>query len=468
MIPFFPKQISRLLTVTYLIALILVSVIFINYSMRIIYMVMGICFVSGFAFLTQIWSNDWKDSDSSRYMRSLFVAAVVLRLIWVVGSYFYYISATGIPFEFDVADAIGYHREAEWLAGEPWSTAWHYYFNENTETVSDVGYPLYLITLYKLFGPEIIIPRIIKAFLSAWTCLLVYRVSARTFGEQVGRIAGIMCALMPNLIIYCGYHLKETEMMFITVAAIERADCLIRSPKLNIGNLLLTTLLAGCLFFMRNFLGIAVLLSIFCAVILTVAHTLEQGSRRVVIIIWATLCLLASSGGAVMNEIQENWEKRQSNVVNKRKEQENAGIRWARYATGTVMAPMAVALPFSTMVDVDNQVAQQTKHGGNYIRNFMAFFALLGIFEAFRSRKWRDYSLIGAYVISYLAAVSMSGFSNSERFLLPALPGLIMMWAYGVSQLREKTYRLLIPWCVIVVLMEVSWAFFKLGSRGLL
>ena len=468
MIPFFPKQITRLLTVTYLIVLILVSVIFMDYSMKIGYMVLGICFVCGFGFLTQIWSNDWKDSDSGQYKRLLFVAAVVLRLVWVVGSYFYYISVTGVPFEIDAADAIGYHNEAEWLASEPWSTAWRYYFGEGTKGVSDVGYPLYLTALYKITGPVIIIPRIIKAILSAWTCLLIYRLAGRTFGEQVGRMAGIMCVLMPNLIIYCGYHLKETEMIFLTVAFLERTDLLLRSRWFQFWNILLPTLLAGSLFFFRTFLGMAAMLALFCGVLLSTAPTMKRGGRRTAIIVWAVLCLLASSGSVVMNEIEENWGQREKNVVKKRQAQENAGIRWAKYATGTVMAPMAVALPFSTMIDVDNQVAQQTKHGGNFIRNFMAFFALLGIFESFRQRKWRDFSLIGAYVVAYLAAVSMSGFSNSERFLLPALPGLIMMWAYGISQLRDKTYRLLTPWCVIVVLMEIGWAFFKLGSRSLL
>jgi hypothetical protein len=151
----------------------------------------------------------------------------------------------------------------------------------------------------------------------------------------------------------------------------------------------------------------------------------------------------------------------------KRYEQTLRGNLWAKYATGTVMAPMAFVLPFSTMVNVDEQYGQQEKHSGNFIRNFMGFFTLLAIYEALRRKKWRDFVLLGAFVISYLGIVSTSGFSNSERFLLPALPVLIMMWAYGISVLRAKTYKLLTPWCFIVFAMEFAWAYFKLGSRGL-
>ena len=114
------------------------------------------------------------------------------------------------------------------------------------------------------------------------------------------------------------------------------------------------------------------------------------------------------------------------------------------------MAPMAFILPFATMVDVDQQYGQQEKSGGNYVRNFMGFFALLGIYEAFRRKKWRDFTMIGSFAIAYLGIVSLSGFNNSERFLLPGIPGLIMIWSYGVSTLREKTYNLLTPWCVLV------------------
>lgn len=167
-----------------------------------------------------------------------------------------------------------------------------------------------------------------------------------------------------------------------------------------------------------------------------------------------------------MTEVEGYWERKEENVVKKRQEQTVRGNQWAQYATGAVMAPMVFVLPFSTMVNTD-QYGQQEKSGGNYVRNFMGFFAFLGVYEALRRRKWRDFALIGSFVFAYLGIVGLSGFSNSERFLLPGLPGLIMIWGYGISTLRAKTFKLLNPWCVVVVAMEVAWAYFKLGSRGL-
>lgn len=469
MIPFLPRQISNRAIITYVISVATVTIAFLGFAMRIGYMVLGLGFVAGFFLTTQAWSQGFKSgSQGNKFLNSLFGLAVILRLIWVVASYFYYIEITGSPFEVDTADALGYHQEAEWLAEEPWSRAWRYYFGPKATGVSDVGYSIYLTALYKLFGPVVIIPRIIKVFFSALTCVLVYRLASRTFGESVGRMAGIMCALMPNLIIYCGYHLKETEMLFLEVAFLERTDYLLRNHKYNIWTISVPMLLAGSLFFFRTVLGAAAVFAFATAVLVSNTSSMKKGLKRAAIVGWSLLCLVVAGGGTIMTEVEGYWEQKDENVAKKRQEQTVRGNQWAKYATGSVMAPMVVALPFATMVDVDNQVAQQTKHSGNFIRNFMAFFAILALYEALRQKKWRDFALIGAFVFAYLGVISLSGFSNSERFLLPGLPGLIMMWAYGISQLREKSYRLLTPWCVVVVLMEVGWAYFKIGSRGLL
>jgi hypothetical protein len=280
-------------------------------------------------------------------------------------------------------------------------------------------------------------------------------------------MAAIMCALMPNFIIYCGYHLKETEMIFLEVLFLERADHVIRDKKFTFMKLLVPTLLAGSLFFFRTVLGAAAVFSFATAIVVSTSPQLKKNFRRIVVIGWGVLCAALLSGGLIMTEAEGLWEERDVDALNKRMEQTLRGNNWAHYATGAVMAPMIYVLPFSTMIKIEGQEGQMEKHGGNYIRNFMGFFFLVGIYESIRRKKWRDFSLIGAFAISYLGVVALSSFSNAERFLLPGLPGLILIWAYGVSALRRTTYRLLNPWCMVVILMEVGWAYFKLGSRGL-
>ena len=85
--------------------------------------------------------------------------------------------------------------------------------------------------LYYLFDTNVIIVRILKALYSAYTCVLIYKLTTRNFNESTARIAGVIAMLFPNLIYYCGLHLKETEMVFLTVLLLERADFAIRNKK---------------------------------------------------------------------------------------------------------------------------------------------------------------------------------------------------------------------------------------------
>lgn len=467
MIPYFPKQISQRAILVYLISLALVSIIFVNYIMGIGYIALGFFWVFGFFGMVAFCSKSWRLIPEKRFVEMIVSVGLILRIVWVIASYYFYDAVTGIPFEFGAADSLAYHDDAEWLASVPFSVTGQYLFGAGI-MFADSGYPFFLSIIYRIFGPIVIIPRIINALLSTWTCVLFYKMSARTFEEEVARMATIMMVFMPNLIIYCGYHLKETLMIFLLVAGLERIDALIRRKKLSFWSIVVPSLLVGSLFLFRTALGAAAVVAFASAVLVSSAPSMNRGLKRVALIGWGVLALVFFAGGAIATEIEDLWEGREENVVNKREQQAILGNQWAQYATGTVMAPMIVVLPFATMVDVDEQYGQQAKSGGNFIRNFMGFFTILAIYEAIRRKKWRDFVLVGAFVAAYLGVVSISGFSNSERFLLPGLPGLMMMWAYGVSTLRKESYELLTWWSVVVVAMEIGWAYFKLGSRGIL
>ena len=191
-------------------------------------------------------------------------------------------------------------------------------------------------------------------------------------------------------------------------------------------------------------------------------------ARKLQIAIWAILAVVVVGGGTIMTEVENLIQNRDSNQKMRRLEQTVRGNQWAQYATGAVMTPMMFVLPFSTMVDT-GQYSQLVIHGGNFVRNFMGVFVLIGVFAAvFTKKKWRDLSLIGSFTMFYLLVISLSGFANSERFLLPGLPGLLIMAAYGISELTAKTFRFVKIWYVIVVLMQIGWAYFKLGSRGII
>ena len=257
-------------------------------------------------------------------------------------------------------------------------------------------------------------------------------------------------------------------MIFLMMASLERADNLLRQERIKFWNVLLTALLVVSLFSFRTVLGASVVFAIFSSLVFSSTSVMTKWNRAV-LVIWAVVAVAVFASGTIANEVEGYWESRGSNQELKRTQQVNKGIEWAKYATGTVMAPMMFVLPFPTMVDVDEQYNQQIVNGGNYVRNYMGIFVIIAVFNAlFKKRNWRDYALIGSFIIAYLGIVCSSGFANSERFLLPGLPILLIMAAYGITLIDQRNYRIVKIWCRFLPVIVLLWAVFKLGSRGIL
>jgi hypothetical protein len=208
-----------------------------------------------FFYFSSKLSLKWLNLSTELFSKKLFRTALFVRLIWVLFSYIFYIWMTGKPFEFDAADAPGYHDEAIWLVSLLRTNQFDVYLKYIGIHYDDMGYPFYLGILYYVIGDGILIPRIIKSLLGTFTCLLIYRIARNNFGETTGRIAGIMAMLLPNLIYYCGLHVKETEMIFLVVCFVYLADKLIRSHTLQVKNLVLLAFIGASLFFFPNGFG---------------------------------------------------------------------------------------------------------------------------------------------------------------------------------------------------------------------
>ena len=127
MLSYFPKIISNKGIVLYVVSLTVVSMAFSAYSMNFTWMVLGLLEVSVFFLFSEKFTAQWQSIPVGSFEKNLFISALSLRVVWVVFSYFFYLSQTGQPFEFGAADSLAYHEDAKWLAGQNWQTAWHYF-----------------------------------------------------------------------------------------------------------------------------------------------------------------------------------------------------------------------------------------------------------------------------------------------------------------------------------------------------
>ncbi|MGC3976995.1 MAG: glycosyltransferase family 39 protein [Paludibacteraceae bacterium] len=229
MLNYFPKYFTNKAIALYIIALVAVSVVYLQFSMSWYIFLIGAVQVIGFFYTANYLTKKWSNLSSKTYTNKLFYNSLIIRIVWTVFSYFLYISLTGIPFEYSAGDSLYYHSTAVSISQEGFSSLHSIFVDIG---ISDTGYSTYLSAIYMIFGSDnIIIPRLLKAVWGAWTAVLVYKIATRNFGETTGKIAGILTMLMPNLIFYCGLHLKEVEMLFLATAFIERTDLQLRSKK---------------------------------------------------------------------------------------------------------------------------------------------------------------------------------------------------------------------------------------------
>ena len=453
----------------YLISLLIIDLVFRGHAMEPIFQFWGVGEVLFFFVLTWLFYRRWKDDDPKRFWRKVFFTALGLRVLYAFLTCYYFYYQTGLPFEYGAADSLNYHKKAVYLSRAVRAGYFSYpfrYLFANTMGFSDSGYTLWLTLLYSIFGPNVLVPRLLKAFMSAYMCIAIYKLTSRTFDEKTGRLAAVMSVFMPIFIQIAGLHLKECELIFLSVMALERMDYLIRSKKYTFWNVFFPILLVALTFGFRTITGMCLIFAFLVFIVLSTKDLVPIKSKIIVVsaVVVLFFVFLFTPIGYEMRFIN----KLKFTDINYQSEKfEKLGMEHAELAKNIYVAPAAFVMPIASMVDVSNG-NQKILNGSVYVKNFIAFFAMLAIVIAFRERKWRNFSLIGAYELSYLAIIMFSFAFNSERYHEPAIPMMIVMAAYAVTRIQKKDRKFFYIYCGLLLFVLVGWNWMKLSARGLI
>ena len=381
--------------------------------------------------------------------------------------YFFYDYMTGQPFMFSSADEQMYYK----ISGY-WREQGMGAFLKEMQylELSDSGEVYWTAFLCLLFGHFILTARIAHCLLSALTCVLVFRIAKRHFEDGTARMAAIFCMLMPNLIYYCGIHLKEADMVFVVVWLVDSVDVLLSEKKFNWRYFIIGMASALALFTFRTALGAVGLIAVLLSVILNKGKLVSTWKRIGLALLVIAAIFTTTVGNRLMEEMSDLWSEGGQNqsVGMEYRAQRTGGNSFARYASGAVFAPAIFTLPFASMVNTEGQENQQMLHGGNFTKNIMSGFTIFAIALLLISGNWRKHTLPLAMMMGYLIVIAFSNFAHSERFHQPALPFELMFAAYGISQLQRKHIKWIDYWMVFVTVANVGWAYIKLAGRGVL
>ena len=450
----------------YLMALLIVSICFRAYALKPLWMAWGIGTVLFFFGLTYWFSHQWRHDNAKIFIRKVFWWAFGIRAVYVGGIIFYYYFQTGISFEYGASDSWQYHQMACYLANL--AREGHFreallVLNANTMGFSDQGYTLYLTALYTCFDKNILGPRLLKALMSAYMCVVIYKLASRNLNERTSRIAAVMAVFLPQFIHYNGTYMKETELVFLATLALERMDYLVHSKRYNFWNIFVPFALTALTLGFRTIVGMALIASFILYVIFCEKSLLSRKARIVMVSVIGvlTLVLLLSPIGWEMVMIcRINLLTSDANV------EKYQGMAFAQYASGKYAVPGFFTLPLTSLVEVANP-NQKMMNGTYFVKNYLAFFALLSLVVAFREKKWRKLCLIGSYTILYALAVTLSFAFNSERYHLPVMPGLLILAAFAMTHFRRKDFKFYYAYIVVLLIAIVAWNYIKLAGRSL-
>lgn len=480
---FIPKRMTTWAMLMYVAAIFCCNILFASHMLHWQWWFFGAIEVFGFFYFANRLSKGWFYLKPLHFTQKLFWTAFFLRALWVVISYVLYQNWTGTAFAIDAADELYYNELAQYAVNQLRNNGeWNVYASikkySSDNAFSDMGYPIYLTFVYWIFGGSIVVARLIKAILGSWTVVLMYKLTSRNVGEQVGRMTAIMCMLMPNLIYYCSFQLKEVEMVFLCILFAERADFLLRKGKLAFVPTAMLMLIPAVMFTIRTALAAVMVMAFFCALLLSSERIVSWGRRALLLtlaLVFAGVVLTTST--SIGQDVQQMWRTRGSgqhaNMEWRSVRTDMAGglnNRFAKYAGAAVFAPMIFTIPFPTMNEVPGQENQKMIHGGNFVKNILSFFTIASMFILLFSGDWRKYVLPLAILCGYLVVLVFSNFAQSERFHLPILPFTLMFAAYGISKMNEVWWiKKYFPyWCALMFVAAIAWNWFKLAGRGMI
>ena len=418
-------------------------------------------------------SKSWERKKDKVFIRNIFIAGILVRLIWVFYCYFIfnpdyhgntYGESADVEWYMPYGKAI-----AEWLTGESRMT-----FKELQTIwggqIDDVGYPLWLAIIHILTGGEsdVFVPFVIKAIISAYCSVCIYHVAKRHFGDGVAHMAALFMAFNPNMIYWCGNMFKETEMVFLLCVCIDQTDKAVTQQRGLTLKSLLPGIIAGfSLFFFRAALG-AVLFAAMLAHVVMASNRVMSIGKKILAGVLVVVTLLIGMGDSLREQTQTMVDNAQSNYQKTNMEwraERKGGNSFAKYAGKAVFAPLIFTIPFPSFnVAEESQVLQRQLSGGSYIKNILSFFVILVI-----SGEWRRHVFILAYTVGYHVVLALSPFAQSGRFHMPVIPMLMLFAAYGIQ--IAKTNGRMKRWLSIALVLELVaclvWNWFKLAGRGM-
>lgn len=404
-----------------------------------------------------------------RFLYYLFIFSLFTRLITMFVLLWISYSTWDMVYYVGAKDEMVYHRLAN-EGREIWET---FSFNEAIDhiiinyknSISDSGFSSILMIILHITGNYPILLKILLCIFGSIAVLRGYKLASLLLDKSTARLAALFLMLYPISWFYSSVILKEGFMVLIITEILIQTVKLQRNFKLR--SLLGTMVLIILMFFFRS--AASILLAIVVGVSLFIQFKRKHLVRNILIgslIIIAYVYFLKSTGKyddyyELYTDIDQFTEERLVSM-----ERINPFVAVAGTPVFTVLAFVS---PFPSVVEVpvrDNLSHNEYYYhvAGNIFWIVLAFFSIYGVYYAIRYNRLMMAPL-WTFIIGYQLVLLKAMMFTSVRYSYPAKPFLLIMAAYGISQLiRKKWYHIYLGFALIMIL---AWNYVRLKGRGL-
>jgi len=487
---YFPRKYAGQAIVFYFISLTACSLLFSSHALPFSIMIMGVFSIFLFFLGSFNLGKQWSKLSTKAFINKVFITAVVIRILYAIIIVWYnnvhydtYWESNGGDIGFYFPSGLNFAKQH----GLNIMASIHNMLDWKLN-ISDMGYIIYLQIISALLnlnpaevadeaqlGHEYaLIFLFLKAIMGAYTCICMYKIAQRHFGENVARMTAIFCMLQWNMIWWCGSMMKETEMVFVATLFVEHMDRVVSGVNLRPTFIAGTIVLGLLIVTFRSALFMTAFAATGLGLILMRSRTLTRG-KKVIAITLVSFAMLFAIGDTIMEEVKSVAETAQSSDYQKNNMEWRASGRdnanqFAKYAGAAVFAPLIFTIPFPNMAyTYQDQEMLMMVNGGNFEKNILSFFIIFAMFQLLLSGQWRQHVFPMAYYVGYLAALVLSVFAQSGRFHMPILPFAMMFGAYGLTLVTSHKHK---QWFTYALLAEVAicifWSWFKLKGQGLI
>ena len=338
------------------------------------------------------------------------------------------------------------------------------------------GYPILLTMVYKVFGRQFWLNRVMLSLIGVATCWLLYILVMRMkLGEVTALIAAFINALLPLQFYWCGHFMSEPVSSFMNVAL-----CLllvIAYEKKSLVMYLLSGLVCGFSTLVR---AACLLVPFAYGFLLLISRRLKFSRLIVVCLVFAVGTGLAIAPWAIRNRVMMNrfvlvstsggavfWGANNDMVT-------ELGDKWGGWVSSTTIDLERKKAEVWSLPNEADQDKKEWAIGKEYVRNnyrkmplllvgkfwrlikpfpdsankvyvfttgvgwlFLFPFVLMGMVLVWRDKEIRYMFIpINAQILTLLVTVFV--FYGSERFRMPYEPLLAIYVAVALVRLKAK------------------------------